>query len=355
LYYINVPEETINGIGRIEITALGLNLEGYTGLVAYYNNVGYKINRNQRLPLTSAPSDSTKLETGEVTWTRNLLIDTTKKTESEIRFFTSPYIRTKAEIYSLPSYPTSSYTLSSGTFSAIAITPKNNANGDYDYQFENAIYQLYWKSGNKFNASMEGESIRLKNPTVTKFTYTNFGDNRVEYQGVLNTDFISKIKRVVNETSIILDIPFATVSELINNTNEDSPYAKNNLVQLKGYTVIDDAAKQTVFHKKNFYALSLSDGGFEIFHKQIPVSLPRADPSGSTYFVSVLNVECNNARTLCGDLSYYKIYGRSLNGPESKILLSQGTIEAENVIRSTKFDNALYENTSYFYNNAPRK
>jgi hypothetical protein len=181
LYYVNVPEETINGTGKIEIRALGLNLEGYTGLVAYYNNVGYKINKNQRLPLTSAPSEDKKLETGEVIWTRNLLIDTSKKTDSEVRFFTSPYIRTKSEIYSLPLYPTSSYSLSSGTFSSIALSPKNNANGDYDYQFEDASYQLYWKSGNKFSASMEGENIRLKNPTVTKFTYTNFGDNRVEY------------------------------------------------------------------------------------------------------------------------------------------------------------------------------
>jgi len=348
LYYVNVPEETINGIGRIEIRALGLNLELYTGLVAYYNNVGYKIARNQRLPLTSALPEDRKLETGEVTWTRNLLIDTSKKTDSEVRFFTSPYIRTNAEVYSLPLYPTSSYSLSSGTFSSIALSPKNNANGDYDYQFEDAAYQLYLKSGNKFSASMEGENIRLKNPTVTKFTYTNFGDNRVEYQGVLNTDFIAKIKRVVNETSLLLDIPFATVSELINSTNEDSPYAKNNLVQLKGYTVIDDAAKQTVFHKKNFYVLSLSDGQYEIFHKQIPVTLPR----NTTYLASTLNIECNNARTLCGDLSYYKIYGRSLNTPLSKTLLTEGKIEAEHVIRSKKFDNGLYDNTAYFYNNA---
>ena len=351
LYYVNVSKDTINGIGKIEIKGSGLNLGEYTGSIAYYNNVGYKIAKDQRLPLTSAPSEDKKIETVEVVWSRNLLIDTSKKTDSEVRFFASPYIRTRSEVYSLPSYPTNSHRLFSGSFSSIALSPKNNANGDYDYQFEDASYQLYWKSGNKFSASMEGENIRLKNPTVTKFTYTNFGDNRVEYQGVLNTDFIAKIKRVVNETSLLLDIPFATVSELTNLTNEDSPYAKNNLVQLKGYTVIDDASKQTVFHKKNFYVLSLSDGQYEIFHKQIPVSLPRAAPSGSTYIASALNIECNNARTLCGDLSYYKIYGRSLNTPISKTLLTEGKIEAEHVIRSKKFDNGLYDNTSYFYSN----
>ena len=86
LYYVNVAEDTVNGFGKIEIKGLGLNLVDYTGSVAYYNNQGYKVSKDQRLPLTSAPS-SAPLQTVEVVWQRNLLIDTTKKTDSEVRFF----------------------------------------------------------------------------------------------------------------------------------------------------------------------------------------------------------------------------------------------------------------------------
>jgi|LauGreDrversion4_2_1035121.scaffolds.fasta_scaffold16243_2 hypothetical protein len=351
LYYVNVLEDTPNGFGKIEVKGLGINTLDYTGSIAYYNNKAYRISKTQRLPLTSQPS-SEPFETVDVLWSRNLLIDTTKKTDSEIRFFDSPYIRVRPEIYSAPLFPTGSYRLASGSFSSIAVNPKNNADGDYDYQFDDATYQLYWKTGTKFSSSMEGEHIRLKTPTVTKFTYTNFSDNRIEYQGQLNTDFIAKIKRVVNDTSILLDIPFSTVSELINRTNEDSPYAKNNLTEIKGYTVTDDASKQTVFHKKNFYVLSLSDGQFEIFHNDIPAELPRADCSNFAYFVSVLNVEFNNLRTLCGTLDYYKVYGRNLNSPESKTLLIESKIEPEQVIRSNKFDNGLRGNPSHFYNSS---
>ena len=350
-YYVNVAEDTVNGFGKIEIKGLGLNLVDYTGSVAYYNNQGYKVSKDQRLPLTSAPS-SAPLQTVEVVWQRNLLIDTTKKTDSEVRFFSSPYIQVRPEISQSPLFPTSSYRMATGTFSAIAVNPKNNAEGDYDYQFDDAIYQLYLKSGTKFSASMENEYIRLKNPTVTKFTYTNFGDNRVEYQGVLNTDFIAKIKRVVNDTSLLLDIPFTTVSELINRTNEDSPYAKNNLTEIKGYTVTDDAYNQTVFHKKNFYALSLSDGEFEIFHKQIPSILPMADPSGSSYLKSTLNIECNEVRALCGNVESYKVYAKSLNSPAGKALLTEGYILPDESIVTTKFNNGVYNNPAHFYDQA---
>lgn len=352
LYYVNVPKDTINGIGRIEIRSIGLAVYGQvTGSIAYYNNRAYEVPSTTRLPLTQAPASS-PIEQTDILWRKHVLIDTTRKTDSEVRFFDSPFIKIRPEIYSAPLFPTGSYILSSGSFSTIAVTPKNNADGDYDYQFDDVIYQLYWKSGNKFSSSMEHEYIRLKTPTVTKFTYTNFGDNRVEYQGVLNTDFIAKIKRVINETSLLLDIPFSTVSDLIGRTNEDSSYTKNNLTELKGYTVNDDADKQTVFHKKNFYVLSLSDGQFEIFHNDIPAELPRADSTGFSYFTSILNVEFNNLRTFCGALDYYKIYGRNLNSPESKTLLIESKIEPEQVIRSNKFDNGLRANPSHFYNSS---
>jgi hypothetical protein len=66
--------------------------------------------------------------------------------------------------------------------------------------------------------------------------------------------------------------------------------------------------------------------------------------------VSVLNIEHNNIRTLCGALESYRIYGRSLNSPESKILLAQGKIEPDQTIKSNKFNNGIYNNPAHFYN-----
>lgn len=346
IYYINVPKSTPNGIGKLEISGIGLNLLDYTGKIAYYNGKAYQVSDDQKLPLVSAPTTGL-ISTSQVVWTRNFLIDTTKKTDSEVRFFDSPFIRVRPEIYAAPQYPTASYSLANGMFSAVAVNPKHNADGDYDYQFDGAIYQLYLKTGTKFNSLMEGQHVRLKNPTVTKFKYNDYDES---YQGVLNTDFIAKIKKVVNENSVLIDIPFATVSELINRTNEDSPYAKNNLVKLKGYTINDDPYKQSVFHKNNFYTLSITDGEFEIFYNDIPVELPRVEGCGTPYLVSLLNIEFNNIRVLCGALDSYKIYGRSLNSPESKILLASGRVQPEQVIVSNKFDNAIRGNPAGFYN-----
>lgn len=345
LYYVNVVKSTKNGIGKLEIRGIGIDLADYTGSFAYYNDKAYKIKSDQKLPLVSAPSTGL-IPSAEVVWTRNFLIDTTKKTDSEVRFFDSPFIRIRPEIYPVPQYPTGSYSLATGNFSAVAVSPSHNSDGDYDYQFDEVIYQLYLKSGTKFNSLMEGNHIRIKNPTITKFKYNEYEE---PYQGILYTDFVARIKKVVNENSVLLNIPFSTVAELINKTNEDSSYSKNNFVKLKGYTVTDDPSKQTVFHKNNFYTLSITDGEFEIFYNNIPVELPRVQSCGSTHMVSLLNLEFNNVRALCGALDSYKIYGKSLNSPESKILMASGKVEPERGIHSNKFDNALRGNPAGFY------
>jgi hypothetical protein len=348
LYFVNIEKATLNGIGNIKIRAIGVDLADYTGSIAYYNDQAYKVSVNQKLPLVSVPLTGL-LTTSEVIWNRNFLIDTTRKTNSEVRFFDSPYVRIRSEICAVAKYPTLSYSLASGNFSSVAVSPKHNDNGDYDYQFDAAIYQLHWKSGTKFSSSMEGQSIRLKNPTITKFKYDEYQD---PYQGTLNTDFIATIKKVVNQNSLLINIPFTTVFELINRTNEDSPYSKNNLVKIKGFAVNDNPYKQTVFHKNNFYALSITDGEFEIFYNNIPIELPRATISGSTYMASLVNIEFNNTRVLCGALDSYKIYGRKLDTPESKRLLTQGRIYADSSIISNKFDNAIRGNPAGFYSQA---
>ena len=163
----------------------------------------------------------------------------------------------------------------------------------------------------------------------------------------MDTDFICKIKKVVNETSLLLDIPFTAVSELIGRHNEDSPYSKNNLVDIKGYTVLDDPNKQNVFHKKNFYILSIDSGNFEIFHNKIPIQ-----NSVSTTKKSILDIEINKVRVLCGNLYSYKVYGKSLNSPENSTLLCEGKIEPDEHISTNNFNNGLYNDPGKFFNSS---
>lgn len=343
-YYINVNSDTPPGIGRIEIRAKGLYLFDYTGSIAFYKNIAYKVEKNQKLPLTQAVSGGF-IPPANIIWTRNVLIDSSSPTDSEIRFFDRPSISVTSQIYPASIYPTGSYTLSSGSFSAIALNPKNNYDGDYEYQFDSPMYQVYSNSGNKFSSSMEGETIRLKNPNVKRFTYSNFLNNQINFQGTLNTDFICKIKKVINESTLLLEIPFETVSDLIGKTNKDSVYTKNNLVDIKGYTVIDDPDKQTVYHKKNFYILSVDSGDYEVFHNSVPIEVPITSSNKV-----LLNVEVEKIRPLCGHLSRYKLYYKSLNSPESSTLLCEGKIEPDEHIISNNFNNGLYNHVGKFYN-----
>ena len=349
LYYVFVSKDVASGVGRIEINGVGINAGAYSGKIAYYNGEAYPVSNTQRLPLIEAPS-ANPFPKVNVNWSRNVLLDTARKTNSEVRFFDFPYIEAKPQVYEAPLFPTDSYLMASGSFSSIAIFPKNNANGDYDYQFDIPIYQLYWKSGTKFNSSMEGEEIRIKGPSVKNFTYTNQSNNQIVYEGKLETDFIATIRQVVNESTVLLDIPFSTVSDLIDRTNEDSPYNKNNIVDIKGYNVSNDPLKQTVYHKRNFYILSIDGGEFEVFYKNVSTELSRAVAVGSTtYKKSLVNIDFCNLRLMCGSISSYRIYGRSLNFPESKTLLSEGRINPTNLLESTKFDNGLYCDLGKFY------
>ena len=347
VYVVNIPTTSTAGIGRLEITGMGLDVGAYTGSIAFFNNKAYRVSDTQRLPLIKAPPVLPFPEI-KILWARNILIDPESKTESEVRFFDYPYINVAPKIYNAPDYPIASYRMASGSCSTIAVVPKNNA-ARPTYTADNPIYQLYQSSGDKFTSSMEGEKIRIKNPYVRNFTYANYSNNQIKYEGVLNTDFIATIDRVVNETTLLLNIPFATVSDLVDRTSEDSPYNKNNLVDINGYTVNDDPQKQTTFFKKNFYVLSIAKAEYEIIHKSIPTLLSASSTGGVVSKKSVVDVELNNLRAYCGNVSSYKVYGKSLNSPESKTLLASSKVEADEHIISKNFNNGLYNKAGYFF------
>lgn len=346
LYYVNISKSIASGIGRIEISGVGLDYGTYNGNVAYFNGQAYPVSNTQKLPLLQAPAAS-PIPQVNISWSRNVLIDTSKKADCEVRFFDYPYIEVTPEIHSVPFFPTASYLLASGSFSSIAILPKNNSNADYDYQFDTPIYQLYWKGGTKFNSLMVGEKIRIKNPLINNFTYNNQTNNQIAFAGTLYTDFVANIRRVINESTLLLDIPFSTVAELVNKINEDSPYNKNNLVDIKLYSVNNEPDKQAVSHKKNIYILSIESGEFEIFYKNISTDVSRNGKKQNS-----INIAYNNLRLLSGKLERYRVYGKSLNTPHSKTLLCEGKIEPRNLIASTLFDSGLYNSPGEFYSPA---
>jgi hypothetical protein len=345
VYIVTVPSDTPSGIGNIEIHGRALDLEGYTGSFAFYKKTAYRISENTKLPLIQAPNTAS-INQSTLLWKRNILIDTSYPTKSEVRFFDLPYIDVTPEIYAMTKFPSSPQRLASGSCSSIAVVPKNNADGDFDYTMDEVRYQLYHSTGDKFTSAMEGEKIRIKNPYVRNFTYTNYSDKKISYEGVLQTDFIATIDRVINENSLLLNIPFSTVSDLTKRANEDSVYAKNNLVNIRGYNINDDPMKQTMYHKNNFYTLSISRAEYEIFYNRVlsDVSANLNSPNQA-----LLDVEFNNLRTFCGSIASYKIYGKSLSTPATKTLLTEGYIEGEEVVSSKNFKNGLYNSPGKFY------
>ena len=350
-YIVNVPATVKSGIGLLEIRAQAIDLGFYTGSFAFFQGEAYPTTGTERLPLIKVPTGATAFPQEEVMWSRNILLDTRNKADSEIRFYDFPSIAVKPQIYNSPAYPIASYYLATGSCSGIAVFPKNNATRDFDYTNQRPLYQLYFSSGTKFAQTMEGEKIRIKTPYVKSFTYANYSNNQITFNGLLHTDFIATIEKVVNDTTLLLDIPFATVSDLVTRANEDSPYAKNNLVDPTGYNISDDPQKQTMYFKKNFYVLSIGQADYEVIYKNIPTMLTQSLVSGSATPArkSVLEVEFNNLRTYCGHLDSYKIYGRTLNTPESMTLLVEGKVVPEENISTTNFNNGLFHEAGKFY------
>jgi hypothetical protein len=342
LYSVYISDVETSGIGYISINSTAVNLSGYTGSWAYYNNIPYKISDTQNLPLIKKP-ETGELSTSSVEWKRNIIIDTTVSTTSEIRFFDIPSIEITSEIYSTCQYSTQSYYFSSGSFYSTSVFPKHNHNGDFDTN-NSIVYQIYKNGGDDFTSQMEGEEIRIKNLSVTKFIYSDRGNNNIEYQGKIDTDFIAKIGRVVNKNSLLLNIPFITVSEILNKTNQNSDYSKNDLTNIRGYVSNNDPDKQSVYHKKNFYSLSIESGEYEIINIRIPQFLDRGISKKN-----ILKIELKNLRTLCGKLKSYKMYGRSLNFPESRHLISEGYLESENMLKSNQYDSGLFDDLGRFY------
>lgn len=349
-YVVTALEDVSTGIGKLEISAKGIDTGNYTGSFAFYKGNAYPTTGAERLPLIQAPRGATAFDIVDVKWVRNILFDTSEKTDTEVRFFDFPSIEVRPRIYNSPAYPVAAYAMASGSCSGIAVFPKNNDDRNFYSAGKKPRYQMYFKSGDKFTSAMIGEKIRIKQPYIKNFTYADYSNNQLTFEGVLNTDFIAEIYDVINDTTLVLDIPFATVSQLVGRVNEDSPYRKNNLVRFNGYNVTDDLTKQTNYLKKNFYVLSIGDAEYEILYKDIDTSLPLAFVTGSiTSKKSLLEIEFNNLRTYCGNVESYKIYGRSLNSPESTTLLASGRVIAEENVSTDNFNNGLYKDCGKFF------
>jgi len=357
-YVVVVPADTRVGIAKLTIKGVGIDTGNYIGSFAYYRGKAYPTTSSTRLPLIAPPAGTVPFEEVEIVWSRNYLIDTTLVTDSEVRFFDFPELTLAPKIFNSPEYPVDSYRMASGSCSGIAVVPRNNSSRDFDVSGDIPVYQLIHSGGTKFNSAMEGEEIRIKNPFVRSFTYTNYSNNEITYNGLLRTDFIAKISKVVNDTTLLITIPFAVANEIVNRTNsggenEDSQYNRNNLVDPYGYNQDADPNNQSTFIKRNFFILSIGNADFEVVYKSIPTILPQSNTVGDEtrpYRKTLLEMEFGNLRTLCGNLSRYEIYGRSMNSPETKTLLSSGKIEPEETLVLNNFNNGYYSSAGSFYN-----
>jgi hypothetical protein len=357
-YVIVVPADTDVGIGNLTVRGVGIDTGNYTGSFAYYRGKAYPTTPTTRLPLIAPPVGATAFEEAQITWSRNYLIDTSTPTDSEVRFFDFPELTLAPKIFNAPEYPVDSYRMASGSCSGIAVLPKNNSSRDFDVGGDLPIYQLFHSGGTKFSSAMEGEDIRIKNPFVRSFTYTNYSNNEITYNGVLRTDFVGKINKVVNDTTLLITIPFAVANEIVNRTNagsenEDSQYNRNNLVDPYGYNQEANPANQSNFIKKNFFVLSIGNAEFEVVYKSIPTILPQSSVDGdelNQYKKTILEMEFGNLRALCGNLSRYEIYGRTMSAPETKTVLASGKIEPEETLVLNNFNNGYYSSAGSFYN-----
>lgn len=280
-----------------------------------------------------------------VTWSRNVLIDPTAENLSEVRFFDDPEINVVQKAFQPPAMPAQPYAMAQGAFFSKAVTPSNNYNGDFDKQGWDVVYQITKTSGTDFSSLMNGEKIRLKDISVRQFIYNDQSNHDVYYQGVLNTDFIATISQVVNKNTLLINVPFVTMADIITQVNQNSEYRKNDLTQLEGYTAVDDKEKQTVYQKKNYYCLSIDAGNFEIVYPNVSETNSRSSSKTKT----VLHVELRNLRTLCGKIASYRVYGRSLAYPQSKNLLFEGKTGPVQLIRSNNFDNGVRGDCGHFY------
>ena len=325
IFGVLVYPTTPVGVGRIEISAKAIASEITSS---------YSADNRWATEQYTVGSGNVAINT---VWTKAVYFNSKSPNESAIHFFDFPELIAKSEKYNIRTRIGCGATSVTGVCRADAVTPKNGADANYNYNVIDVKYVINRTSGPTFNSAMVGSSIR----------FTNIIDS----DGIpLNTDFVAKIKKVMTENVLLLDKPL-TVSKRIKSggNGSDSPYDEETGVDVKAYksfnesdlystTAIASGTNVTQFqqiynagfigvsHRKNYVVSNFSSATFEIVY--LPRSVNYA--TGTTVVMARLNLL--NLRTLTGAIDRYRVMKRSLNLPESAYCIAEGKLESTELI-----------------------
>ena len=284
---------------------------------------------------------------------------------SNLRFFGEPELTARSEVYDLKVRPSCGHNLEVGTFYGTARDPA--AGADANTVVKDVAYFVTRIDGAPFSSSMAGASIRLKDIVINSLSYIDINGNRKSFEGPINVDFVSKIKKVVSAQVIQLEHPF-TVSYYILNAaifSEDAPYLENTQIETErfdGFNETDiylqsannsgtDLSTQVYnvrpILRNNYYVSNILSGTFEIIHS------PRREETSfsvPTKRKCLVDLTLSNLRAYSGSLGFYKVFQQSWNVPSSPVCVAEGPVASDELLVSRASSNLDMRRMGSFYN-----
>lgn len=332
------------GVGRVEISAKALNSETTS-------SSGLK--DDQRFPSGVYTNNGTT-EVGRVVWSKAIYFAPQTHNTSDARFFAFPELHASTEVYDVrvrQGCPTTA----TGTCRTDAVTPKCGDSADADYQSIDVRYVLVKTSGPMFDSSMVGSLIRLTDVNVSVPSYIGSDGSKKTFDGPVATDFVGKIRSVLNGNTLLLDRPLVVSNAILDGAaSEATPYLEDNGTDIKRFDPFNETdlysttanasgvqqmQSNQVYsngflgnsHRKNFYVVGVRSATFTITYLQRTtswtssgLSYVNGNPAEFTKRVCVARLSLSNLRATTGSPERFRVYQRSLNVPETRRLIAEG-------------------------------
>ena len=347
-----VHPSTPIGVGRIEITAKALNSEttGSPGL-----------KDDQRFP-SGMYSNNGSAVADQVVWAKAVYFAPQTHNTSDARFFAFPELHASTEVYDVRVRNGCPSTVT-GTCRTDAVTPKHGDGADFDDHSTDVRYVLTKVSGPMFDSAMEGALIRLTDVSVSMQSYIGTDGSKKTFDGVIATDFVGKVRTVINGDTLLLDRPLVVSNVILDGaTSEASPYLEDNGTDIKRYdpfnetdlyasTAYSSGVQQTqtnqVYsngflgngHRKNFYVVGIRSATFTLTYlprttswSTSGLSYVSGNPAEFSKRVCVAKLSLSNLRATTGAPERFRVYQRSLNIPESQRCIAEGYLKPRELL-----------------------
>ena len=332
------------GVGRIEITAKALNSE---------TTDAPGLKDDQRFP-SGVYSNNGSAITNQVVWAKAVYFAPQTHNTSDARFFTFPELHASTEVYDVRIRNGCPLTVT-GTCRTDAVTPKHGDLADIDYQSTDIRYVLTKSTGPSFDSAMVGALIRLTDVNVSMQSYIGTNGSKKTFDGIITTDFIGKVRSVLNTNTLLLDRPLVVSNTILDGAkSESSPYLEDNGTDIKRFdpfnetdlyatTANSSGVQQTqtnqVYssgflgngHRKNFYVIGIRSATFTITYlprttswSSSGLSYVNGNPAEFSKRVCMAKLSLSNLRTTTGAPERFRVYQRSLNIPESQRCIAEG-------------------------------